>query len=238
VKINQLHNWQVNIQQAKQIQRDLASQLSRKNETTNHRFIAGADISAPASSNIARAAVVLLEYPSLEVIEVQTSENTLFFPYVPGFLSFRESPLLIAAFEKLSTNPDILLVDGQGIAHPRRLGIASHLGLILDIPSIGCAKSRLCGKHKSLITGAAGSYTELIDNNEIIGAAVITKNNTKPVYVSIGHKVDLPTAIHWVMECCTNYRLPEPCRLAHIAASGKQIFSKTPIESLNQIYLM
>jgi deoxyribonuclease V len=223
MKINQLHDWQVNIEQAKQIQRDLSSQVSKKNEITSHRFIAGADISAPDSSGVARAAVVVLEYPTLEVAEVQTAEGKLFFPYVPGFLSFREAPLLATTFEKISASPDILLVDGQGIAHPRRLGIASHLGLILGIPTIGCAKSRLCGQYKPLVTTEVGSYTELVDEDEVLGVVMVTKANTAPIYVSIGHKIDLPTAIYWVMECCAGYRLPEPCRLAHIAAGGKQI---------------
>ena len=223
MKINQLHDWQLSIEQAKQIQRDLSSQVSKKNEITSHRLFAGADISAPDSSGVACAAVVVLEYPTLEIAEVQTTKGKLLFPYVPGFLSFRESPLLVATFEKISASPDILLVDGQGIAHPRRFGIASHLGLILGIPTIGCAKSRLCGQHKPLITAEVGSYTELVDKDEVLGVVMVTKAHAAPIYVSIGHKIDLANAIHWVMKCCAGYRLPEPCRLAHIAASGKQI---------------
>ena len=223
MKINQLHDWQVSIEQAKQIQGNLSSQISKRNEVCNHRFIAGADISVLDSSGVARAAVVVLEYPSLEVAEVQITEGKLSFPYIPGFLSFRESPLLAATFEKISNSPGIILIDGQGIAHPRRLGIASHLGLILDIPTIGCAKSRLCGQHKPLNTAKVGSYTKLVDKDEVIGFALVTKANTTPIYVSIGHKIDLPTAKYWVLKCCAGYRLPEPCRLAHIAAGGKQI---------------
>jgi deoxyribonuclease V len=126
----------------------------------------------------------------------------------------------LAACQKLSINPDLILADGQGIAHPRRFGIASHLGLLLDTPSIGCAKSRLCGTH-SLITAEVGDYAELTDNGEIIGVALRSKVDASPIYISIGHKIDLPTAIHWVMECCLGYRLPEPSRLAHLAASSK-----------------
>src|SRR4030043_2411751 len=147
VKIHNLHGWQISVAEAKQIQLELARQISRQSETIKPRFIAGVDISAPDSSGIARAAAVILNYPELEVIKVETAEDKLSFPYIPGFLSFREAPLVLAACQKLSTNPDLLLADGQGIAHPRRFGIASHLGLLLDIATIGCAKSRLCGKH-------------------------------------------------------------------------------------------
>lgn len=222
VKIKQLHSWQISFAQAEQIQRELASQVSRKSEAINPRFIAGVDISAPDSTGIARAAAVILNYPKLEVIEVKTAEDKLNFPYIPGLLSFRETPLVLAACQKLSTYPDLLLVDGQGIAHPRRFGIASHIGLLLDMPTIGCAKSRLCGTHTP-VTTKVGAYAELTDNGEIIGAALRTKANVKPIYISIGHRIDLPTAIHWVMECCRGQRLPEPSRLAHLAASGKPI---------------
>jgi deoxyribonuclease V len=222
VKIQQLHAWQMSIAQAKQIQQELASQVSPKSETIKPHFIAGVDMSAPDSRGIARAAAVILKYPELEVIEVEIAEDKLNFPYIPGLLSFREAPLVLAACQKLSTDPDLLLVDGQGIAHPRRFGIASHLGLLLNIPTIGCAKSRLCGKHAP-VTAEAGAYTELTDNGEIIGVALRTKADTSPIYISIGHKIDLPTAIHWVLECCRGRRLPEPSRLAHLAAGGKQI---------------
>jgi len=222
VKIRQLHSWQMSIAQAKQIQQELASQVSPKSETIKPHFIAGVDISAPDSRGIARAAAVILNYPKLEVIEVKTAEDKLNFPYIPGLLSFRETPLVLAACQKLSTDPDLLLVDGQVIAHPRRFGIASHIGLLLGIPTIGCAKSRLCGTHAS-VTAEAGAYAELTDNGEIIGVALRTKADVSPIYISIGHKIDLPTAIHWVLECCRGQRLPEPSRLAHLTASGKQI---------------
>jgi deoxyribonuclease V len=222
VKIQQLHGWQISIAQAKQIQMELASQVSRKSETIKPRFIAGVDISAPDARGIARAAAVILNYPELKVIEVETAEDKLNFPYIPGLLSFREAPLVLAVCQKLSTDPDLILVDGQGIAHPRRFGIASHIGLLLDIPTIGCAKSRLCGNHTT-VTAEAGSYAELTDSGEVIGVALRTKANVRPIYVSIGHKIDLPTAIHLALECCCNQRLPEPCRLAHLAASGKSV---------------
>jgi deoxyribonuclease V len=138
---------------------------------------------------------------------------------VPGLLTFREAPLILAAFEKLKVAPDLVIVDGQGIAHPRRIGLASHLGLCLGLPTIGCAKSRLCGEHE-MPGFEAGSYAELRDNGEVIGVVLRTRAGVKPVYVSIGHLIDLPSAVRTVLDCCRGYRLPEPTRLAHQAAGG------------------
>jgi len=147
-------------------------------------------------------------------------EGKVDFPYIPGLLTFREAPLALAAFERLEIAPGLILFDGQGVAHPRRMGLASHLGLFLDTPAIGCAKSRLCGSH-AILGSEVGSYAELVDGDEVIGAALRTKAGVKPVYVSIGHKISLESAIHWVMRCCCGYRLPEPTRLAHLAAGGR-----------------
>jgi len=219
MKMAQLHGWQVNVAQALDIQLSLAAKVSKVSEVITPRFIAGVDISAPKTQGIATGAVVILSYPELRLVETQIVNEKVNFPYIPGLLSFRESPLVLAACEKLAVNPDLILVDGQGVAHPRRIGLASHLGLFLNTPTIGCAKSRLCGSHK-VLGAEPGSYAELVDNGEIIGAALRTKLGTSPVYVSIGHKVDLPTAIHWVLECCQGYRVPEPLRLAHLAAGG------------------
>jgi deoxyribonuclease V len=185
-------------------------------------LIAGIDISAPDADGMATASIVVLNYPDHTVIEIKTIRGELRFPYVPGYLSFRECPLILAAYELLVSMPDLIIVDGQGIAHPRRFGLASHLGVLLGMPTIGCAKSRLCGQ--SIPPGSqAGSYSDLIDHNEVVGAVVRTKDNVKPVFVSIGHNIDLPEAIRWTLECCKGYRLPEPTRLAHIAASGRTI---------------
>jgi deoxyribonuclease V len=222
VKIHNLHGWQISVAEAKQIQLELAMQVSHQSETVKPRFIVGVDISAPDSRGTARAAAVVLSYPKLQVAEVKTIYDKLNFPYIPGLLSFREAPLIIAACQKLSVNPDLIMVDGQGISHPRRFGIASHLGLLLDMPSIGCAKSRLCGTH-SPVTAEVGDYTELTDNGETIGVALRSKVGASPIYISIGHRIDLPTAIHLVMNCCRGYRLPEPSRLAHLAATGKSM---------------
>lgn len=217
MKARQLHSWRMDPQQAREIQRRLAAQVIRTNELAAPGLIAGVDISGERDG-VAVAAVVVLSYPEMKLVEAQVAEGRPGFPYVPGLLSFRESPLIVAACEKLVCEPDLLLVDGQGIAHPRRLGIASHLGLLFDLPSVGCAKSILCGKHGPL---DESGQAEIVDGDEVIGMAVRTKGGARPVYVSIGHKVDLAAAVQWVRECCRGFRLPEPTRLAHLAAGGK-----------------
>jgi len=215
-----LHSWQVTAAEAKEIQRRLALQVSKRNEVDAPRLVAGVDISAPDRGGVAKGAVVVLRLPDLTPIESSVVEQRVSFPYVPGLLSFRETPIILAACEGLTLTPDLFIADAQGIAHPRRLGLASHLGLLLDIPTIGCAKSILCGRHGEL--GAEpGSYAPLFEGSEVIGAALRTKRGLKPVFVSIGHKVDLEAAIGWVLACCRGYRLPEPTRLAHLAAGGQ-----------------
>ncbi|UCH42187.1 MAG: deoxyribonuclease V [Dehalococcoidales bacterium] len=217
MRIERLHDWQLTTTEAKEQQLQLALRVSRNNELGVPHFIAGVDMSVKRDAGIAAGAVVVLKYPELEVVEVGIAEEELGFPYIPGLLSFRELPVILRACEKLSINPDLVLVDGQGIAHPRRFGLASHLGLFLDTPTIGCAKSLLCGSHVAP-GDEAGNYEGITDSGEIIGVVLRTKRRIKPVYVSIGHKVDLATAIHWVLSCCRGYRLPEPTRLAHLAA--------------------
>jgi len=220
MKAQHLHNWQITQDEARQIQTELAARISRQDEVGDVRLVAGVDISAPDDRGYARAAVVVLNYPELKLVEHRVVEQRVTFPYVPGLLSFRESPLIIAACEKLDSEPDLILVDGQGIAHPRRFGLASHLGLLWDRPTVGCAKSRLCGEHQ-LVAPEPGSHAELTHNGEVIGAALRTKLRTNPLYVSIGHKVDLQAAITWTLNCCLGLRLPEPTRLAHLAAGGR-----------------
>ena len=220
MKVEGMHDWQVNAAQAKDIQVGLAAQVCRVGDVGTPRFIVGVDISSDKAKGTATGAAVVLNYPELKLVETKVVNGQLDFPYVPGLLSFREAPLILAACQELAFTPDLILVDGQGIAHPRRIGLASHLGVLLDTPTIGCAKSRLCGDHE-VPDDKQGSYAELIDSGEVIGVALRTRLGVKPVYVSIGHKVDLQTAIHWVLECCRGYRLPEPTRLAHLAAGGK-----------------
>jgi deoxyribonuclease V len=219
VKIKSLHSWQVSPAQALDIQLRLAPEVSRSNEVSTPRFIAGVDISVDREQGVARGAIVVLNYPELRLVETKVVRGRVDFPYIPGLLSFREAPLTLETCERLGVTPDLILVDGQGIAHPRRFGLASHLGLFLDMPTIGCAKSRLCGRHEEPGDNP-GSYAEVVDGGETIGVALRTKAGSKPLYVSIGHKVDLEAAIYWVLGCCRGYRLPEPCRLAHLAAGG------------------
>ena len=219
VRIHQLHDWNLTTSEARDLQNRLATEISRVGSVIEPRFIAGADVSIKKSRGTGTAAVVVLEYPELNPVETKIMQGEIDFPYVPGLLSFREAPLILQAFEQLTHTPDLIMVDGQGIAHPRRLGIAAHLGLFFDTPTLGCAKSRLCGTHKEPAP-EPGNYEELTDKNENIGVVLRTKYNTKPVYISIGNKISIEDAIFWVMRCCRGYRLPEPIRLAHQAAGG------------------
>jgi len=219
MEVLKLHEWEVNSAQAKEIQLSLAKRVVTESGVIDPRLVAGIDISSPDAHGEARGAVVVLSYPELSIVEIEIAQGKITMPYIPGLLSFRESPLILDACEKLSNIPDLVLIDGQGIAHPRRLGLASHVGLFLGLPTIGCAKSILCGQHPPLAE-EAGSQAELLDNGEIIGAALRTKSRVRPIYVSVGHKIDLTSALQWVINCCHGYRLPEPTRLAHLAAGG------------------
>ena len=219
VRLQQLHDWNLTILQARDLQNRLATEVFRVGSVIAPRFIAGVDVSTRMSRGTGNAAVVVLEYPELNLVETKIMQGEINFPYVPGLLSFREAPLILKACAQLTHTPDLMIVDGQGIAHPRRLGIAAHLGLFFDIPTIGCAKSRLCGTHEEPAP-EPGNYEELFDNNETIGVVLRTKFNTNPVYISIGNKIAIEDAIFWVMRCCRGYRLPEPIRLAHQAAGG------------------
>lgn len=211
------HGWDLSLPEAVAVQHCLAKQVIRQTQLDPVKTVAGVDVGI--RNDIARAAVVVLSYPALAVIDYAVAVRPVAYPYVPGLLSFREGPVILDAFDKLSTAPNLLIFDGQGIAHPRRLGIASHIGLLVDLPSIGCAKSRLCGQHTEPDL-APGSYVPLIDKGEIIGAVVRTRFKVKPVFVSIGHRVDLPTSIDTVLSCCRGFRLPETIRWAHRVAAG------------------
>ncbi|HLB29643.1 MAG TPA: deoxyribonuclease V [Dehalococcoidia bacterium] len=218
MRTSEFHPWYVAPEEAVAIQRRLAAQVVRQGSPGPVRRVAGADISVDRDGH-GRGAVVVLSYPELEPLEVQTAEAAVPFPYVPGLLAFREVPVLLPAFERLQEVPDLLLVDGQGIAHQRRFGIACHLGLILDVPAIGCAKSRLVGSHDP-VGDEEGSWAPLADKGESVGVALRTRRGAGPIYVSIGHRIGLEEARGWALRLCRGYRLPEPCRLAHQAAGG------------------
>lgn len=221
VNIRQLHPWEVSLEEARDIQMRLASEVSFTNTIPERPYyVAGTDISPPDGNGVAWGAAVVMSLPSLQVVEVKRAQGRPGFPYIPGLLSFREAPLLLGALERLATTPDFILADGQGLAHPRRFGLACHLGLFTDTPTIGCAKSILRGRHGSL-DDERGAWAALEDQGDVVGAALRTRDDVSPIYVSVGHKVDLPSAIRWALACCAGYRMPEPTRLAHQAAAGQ-----------------
>lgn len=199
------------------LQNKLACRVIPRGELSNPALIAGADVSAGRSDKTGYAAVVVLNYPALDVADLVVVKGRMHFPYIPGLLSFRELPLIVSAFDRLGIRPDLVIMDGQGIAHPRRLGIASHLGLAIEIPVIGCAKSRLCGEHREPGT-MKGDAEPLIDRGEIIGTVLRTRDGVRPVFVSPGHLIGVDGASEWVLNTCLGYRLPEPVRQAHLAA--------------------
>ena len=218
-------DWKLTPDAAAAEQSALSARTRAENDFGALSLVAGIDVGFENDGEIARAAVVVLTFPDLERIESVVARRPVTFPYSPGLLAYREVPVIFDALEKLQHVPDILLVDGQGRAHPRRFGIACHVGVLLDMPSIGCAKSILVGR-ANVPENRVGARTPLIHKNEIVGVALRTKLNTKrvvnPVYVSVGHRVELDTAADFVLKCCRGYRLPEPTRYAHNAASGKR----------------
>lgn len=225
--LQKLHSWELMPAEAIALQKQLAPRVIRAGDPGNVRLVAAADIAFPERSRgwqggLARAAVVLMSYPELALVEQHVIEAPVAFPYVPGLLSFREIPALALAFERLSSTPDLLLVDGQGIAHPRRFGLAAHLGLLAGIPTIGCAKSRLCGEAADP-GPKRGSVSDLIDGGGRIGLVVRTKGCVKPLYVSVGHLISLECAAEWVLRLAPTHRLPEPIRLADRLSKGLPI---------------
>lgn len=212
------HAWNVTPSEAVALQKELATQVRCVDDFGPVRTIAGVDVSMNRFEAVGYAAIVVLSVPDLAILEVAEAAMELPMPYIPGLLSFREIPLLLAAWERLEHEPDLLMVDGQGIAHPRGLGIAAHLGLVLDKPAIGCAKSILVGKHEPLAP-ERGATSPLVYRGRHVGMAVRTKNKVNPLFVSCGHRVSPETAVRWVLECGRGYRLPEPTRQAHLASN-------------------
>lgn len=220
-----LHDWSLAPREAIALQRRLAGRVELADRIDTVRYIAGVDIGFEQGGEITRAAVVVLAWPGdplagFEVVEQVVHRELTRMPYIPGLLSFREVPAALAAFAKLTARPELVMVDGQGIAHPRRLGVASHLGLWLDLPTIGVAKSRLCGNH-SEVPIEKGEWTPLRDRDETIGAVLRSRNGVKPVFVSPGHRISMTSALDWVLRCLGRTKLPEPTRLADRLASRR-----------------
>jgi deoxyribonuclease V len=214
-----MHAWDVSPKEAVNIQKALQKHLSLEDDFGEVRTVAGVDVGFEKNNTVTRAAIAVLDFESLELIESAVARRPTTFPYVPGLLSFREIPAVLQAMLKLKVMPDLLLCDGQGIAHPRRFGIAAHLGLLTDIPAIGVAKSRLIGTHNEL-PPEKGSYVPLMDKGEQIGVVLRSRTNVKPLYISPGQRISITSSVQFVMKCVTRYRLPETTRHAHRLASG------------------
>jgi deoxyribonuclease V len=222
MQTRKLHEWDLTYEQARDLQIRLARRVRFTAMKKEPKVVAGLDCAFSKDGQKIFAAAVVLEMPNFAVIETATAARKVDFPYIPGLLSFREAPTCLAAIEKLRCKPDVFIVDGQGFAHPRRFGIASHIGVLINKPTVGCAKSRLTGSFK--VPGQRkGSFSPLINDNEIIGAVLRTRTNVKPVFVSVGHKCTLEDATKIVLECTTKYRLPEPARLAHQLVSKAKL---------------
>lgn len=220
-----LHDWDLSPIDAIALQKRLAGRVEREDRLAEVRHVAGVDIGFEEAGEITRAAVVVLGLPrgnggEWELVEQAVHREPTRMPYVPGLLSFREVPAALSACAKLATRPQLVMVDGQGIAHPRRLGVASHLGLWLDLPTIGVAKSRLCGTHTEP-GPERGDWVPLRDGDEVIGAVLRSRARVKPVFVSPGHRISLPSALDWVIRCLGRTKLPEPTRLADRLASRR-----------------
>lgn len=220
LNLRHLHAWDVAYQKAISIQNSLKKEIILHDGANIGPIdiIAGADISYSRGSDLFFAAIVLLSYPGLQPIEEVHAVGRISFPYIPGLLSFREGPVLLQAFEKLSVVPDAVIFDGQGIAHPRGIGLAAHLGLFLDIPAIGCAKSRLCGEHREP-GPLPGDHADLLYQGRVVGSVLRTKKGVRPVFVSPGHRISSERSREVTLKCCRGYRLPEPVRQAHLAVN-------------------
>jgi deoxyribonuclease V len=221
--IPHLHDWNISPGEAIALQKQIVSQIDyqRPIDLDAVKLVAGVDTSVKTDpitgAATSQAAVVVLSYPDMQVVETALAQMPTPFPYIPGLLSFREGPVLETAFAKLQAEPDVLIFDGMGRAHPRRIGIASHMGLWLQKPTIGCGKTLLTG-HFAEPPNERGGYSDLIDRNEVIGAVLRTRANVKPVFISVGHLADLDTSVKLIMACTSKYRLPDPIRAAHNAA--------------------
>lgn len=221
MRFDHLHDWPATKSEAIELQKMLAAQVDVSPQLKSFEFIAGCDLAYHLTKPVAYAAIVLMRFPDWSVIEVHTVSREVKFPYMPGLLSFREVPALLDAFAQLVQKPDVVMLDGQGIAHPRRFGLACHLGLWLYVPCLGCAKSRLIGDHDEP-GAAAGDSTPLSIGGEIVGEVMRSADQVKPVYVSPGHLLDVESAVRVVRMSLSGYRHPKPTREAHMAANRKR----------------
>lgn len=217
-----VHSWELSPREAISLQSRLRTKVVTRDRLGRVRHVAGTDVGFENSGTVTRAAVAVLTFPGLELTDWAVIRQPTRFPYVPGLLSFREIPALLAALSRLKVRPDLVLCDGQGLAHPRRCGLASHLGLVTGWPTIGVAKSRLIGTYREP-PQRRGAWTALRDGDEIIGAVLRSRPKVKPLFISVGHGVSLEKAVSWTMGCVTRYRLPETTRWAHRLASGPEI---------------
>ena len=215
MKFRQLHSWELTPKEAIALQRELAAKIDTTSRIGRCELIAGADVSFNRSSHIFYAGVVIVRASDGAVIERQGAVREIHFPYVPGILSFRESPVLLDAFAKVEAEPDAIMLDAHGFSHPRRFGLTCHVGLILDRPTLGCAKTPLVGTFDEP-GPEVGDYTPLRDRDEVIGRVLRTKKRVKPVFVSVGQRINLEQASELVLQSCRGYRLPEPTRQAHL----------------------
>jgi deoxyribonuclease V len=217
MQLRRRHPWDLSPSEAIALQQELRREVvsDRPIDLDAVKLVAGVDVSVKNEQS--QAAIIVVTFPGFLLVETALAQRPTPFPYVPGLLSFREGPVLEEAFEKLQSEPDVFLFDGMGIAHPRRIGIASHMGLWLQRPTIGCGKTLLCGRYKDL-GEEKGSAAPLIDRKETIGVALRTRTAKNPMFISPGHLADIPTAAELVLRCSPKYRLPEPIRLAHNAA--------------------
>ncbi len=211
------HPWNVSVQEAFRIQKELVGRLVREDDFGRIESVAGIDVSFSPQKNLLYAAIVVIDAETLEPLEVASASLEPVFPYIPGLLTFREGPVVQEAYAKLGLEPDLLMFDGQGVAHPRGLGLAAHMGVLMDMPSIGCAKSRLVGEFKEP-KQKRGSMRTLSLHRKKIGVVLRSKDNTKPLFVSPGHRISVEAAAEWVLRTGKGYRLPEPTRLAHLEA--------------------
>lgn len=216
---NLKHRWDVTPKQAIEIQKRLRDAVVTNDDFGEIQRVAGVDIGFLKNNSVTRAAVAILSFPDLELLDQAVALMPTTFPYVPGLLSFREAPAALQCLSTITTKPDMLLIDGHGLAHPRRMGLACHLGLLSGIPAIGVAKTRLIGNH-AYVPEERGSQVPLSHQDEVIGAVLRTRTGVKPVYVSIGHRVGLESAVAYTLACSPKFRLPETTRKAHSLASG------------------